>query len=70
MALDGGWEFDVTSAALPEEGDQVYITAAGALDTDATGNSKFGAVILGAGGLAPSDNGDGTYKCTVDVLQY
>ena len=70
IATDGGWEWDVTAASAPTEGAQVYITSAGALTMTASGNSKFGRIILGAGGLAPSDNGDGTYKCTVDVLQY
>ena len=70
VALDGAWEFDITAASAPAEGDQVYITSGRALTVTAGSNSKFGVIIQGAGGKAPVDNGNGTFKATVDVRQY
>lgn len=65
VALDGVWEFAVTTGAQPGEGVPVYITAARLLTTTSAGNTLWGRVERGRDQKLGTDNGGGTWKCAV-----
>jgi len=63
----GGYRLNVVTGAKPNFGDAVYFDAAGAagkkVTTTVGTNPVFGAVA----DAAPTDNGDGTWSCIVDI---